>query len=52
MYEKIIIPYENKIIDYMKNNPKSLNKRESNEIDEENKNSASEKLALEESVEY
>ena len=52
MYEKIIIPYENIIIDYMKNNPKSLNKRESNEIDEENKNSASEKLALEESVEY
>ena len=52
MYEKIIIPYENIIIDYMKNNPKSLNKKESNEIDEENKNSASEKLALEESVEY
>ena len=52
MYEKIIIPYENIILNYMKNNPKSLIKRESNEIDEENKNSVTEKLALEESLEY
>ena len=52
MYEKIIIPYELLIIDYMKNNPKNLNEIKNNEIDNENKNNTSEKLDLEELLEY
>ena len=48
MYEKIIIPYENYILDYMKNNPKSLKDSKNEELEQNKKNNISEKLALEE----
>ena len=48
MYEKIIIPYENYILDYMKNNPKSLKDSKNEELEQNKKNKISEKLALEE----
>ncbi len=48
MYEKIIIPYEKYILDYMKNNPKSLKDSKNKELENNKKNKISEKLALEE----
>ena len=53
MYEKIIIPYENVITDYMKKHPRSLKDSKNKEIEKEKetKNKISEKLALEELLE-
>ena len=52
MYEKIIIPYEKSIIDYMKNNPKiNLKDSKNQEIDKAKKNKVDEKQALEELIE-
>ena len=52
MYEKIIIPYETVIIDYMKNNPKNnLKDSKNKEIDQTKKNKVDEQQALEELIE-
>ena len=52
MYEKIIIPYETAIIDYMKNNPKNnLKDSKNKEIDAAKKNKVDEQQALEELIE-
>ena len=52
MYEKIIIPYETAIIDYMKNNPKNnLKVSKNKEIDAAKKNKVDEQQALEELIE-
>ena len=48
IYEKIIIPYENYIVDYMKNNPRSLKDSKNEELEKNSKNNISQKLALEE----
>ena len=50
MYEKIIIPYEKYIIDYIQNNPRHIKDIKNNE-EKEKKNNISEKQALEELLE-
>ena len=47
MYEKIIVPYEKYIADYIKNNPKSRKDNENEELGKQNQINNVEKFALE-----
>ena len=51
MYEKVIIPYEKVIADYMKNNPKNSEDKKNLQSEKENKSKTFDKQALEELIE-
>ena len=51
MYEKIIMPYEKLILDYMKNNPRNIKESNNEEIDQEKNKKIYDKQQLEEFLE-